>query len=168
MLERTDAITNEVLAHCIYLTKRRHITEEFTFHSHCRKNFRSHSFPLSSFKFEHSRVQLVENTLGMANIGSLLGIYRRCLGRSPAYLHILFTDLTDNKSRCLYTQHNAIKHFLTCCIKVHAVAQQSQTSCLFSTVKAITNYVCKRCKFLASESQRRGRGGKALVTCWGK
>ena len=60
---------------------------------------------------------------------------------SPTYLHMLFTDLTDNKSCRLYTQHNAIKHFLTCRIKVHAVAQQSQTSSLFRRVKAITNYV---------------------------
>ena len=108
---------------------------------------------------------LWENTLCTANIGSLLGIYRRCLGMSLTYLHMLFTDLTDNKSCCLYTQHNAIKHFLTCRFKVHAVELQSQTSSLSSRVKAITNYVCKRCKFLASESQQ---GGTALVTWWGK
>ena len=154
---RTNYVRSSI-PHCIYRTKQGHITEDFTFHSHCRKNFRSHSFHLSSSKFEHSHIHPLENTLCTANIDSWLGSCRRCLGMSPTYLHMLFTDLTDNKSCRLYTQHNAIKHFLTCRIKVHAVAQQSQTSSLFSRVKAITNYVCKQCKFLASESQQGGEG----------
>jgi hypothetical protein len=133
MLERTcysergyrTSYVRSSIPHCIYRTKRHHITQDFTFHSHCRKNVISRSFHLSSSKFEHSHVHPLENTLRMANIDSWLGSYRRRLGMSPTYLHVLFTDLTDNKSRRLYTQHNGIKHFLTCRIKVHAVVQQS-------------------------------------------